>query len=91
MTDQRDQNIPITSMSRIDLLLFLSLITFASPDRFRDLVERGNGFKVSADRQAFDYAVGIGRGGVYLNLTQEQYAKLSVLPSSNGKERQRVP
>jgi len=27
-------------------------------------------------RQALDQAIGIGRGGVFLNLTEEQYARL---------------
>jgi hypothetical protein len=43
-----------------------------------ELVERGGGFKDLAERQAFDHALAIGRGGVYLSLTDEQYAALKL-------------
>jgi hypothetical protein len=51
-------------------------LTFASPDKIVELVKRGGGFKDLADRQAFDHGIAIGRGGAYLNLTDEQYAAL---------------
>lgn len=50
--------------------------TFASPDKVRELAERGGGLKKTEDRQAFEYALTIGRGGVDLMLTEEQYAAL---------------
>ena len=51
-------------------------LTFASVDKVVELVERGGGFKDLAERQSFDHGVTIGRGGIYLSLTDEQYAKL---------------
>jgi hypothetical protein len=47
-----------------------------SPDKVLELVERGGGFKDVAERQAFDHGIAVGRGGVYLSLTGEQYAAL---------------
>ena len=50
--------------------------TFATPDKILQLVERAGGLKDLADRQAIEHGIEIGRGGVYLTLTREQYAKL---------------
>jgi hypothetical protein len=49
---------------------------FASPDKVVELVERGGGLSNLESRQALDQAIEIGRGGVFLNLTEEQYARL---------------
>jgi hypothetical protein len=49
---------------------------FASPDKVVELVERGGGLSSLESRQALDQAIEIGRGGVFLSLTAEQYAKL---------------
>jgi hypothetical protein len=49
---------------------------FASPDKVVELVERGGGLSNLESRQALDQAIKIGRGGVFLSLTAEQYAKL---------------
>ena len=51
-------------------------LRFASPDKVVELVERGGGLSNLESRQALDQAIGIGRGGVFLNLTEEQYARL---------------
>jgi hypothetical protein len=51
-------------------------LTFATPDKVVELVERGGGFKDLAERQSFDHGIAIGRGGIYLSLTDEQYAAL---------------
>ncbi|HUZ94888.1 MAG TPA: hypothetical protein VMU57_08245 [Edaphobacter sp.] len=40
------------------------------------LVERGGGLPDLASRQALDQAIAKGRGGVFLNLPQEQYERL---------------
>jgi hypothetical protein len=40
------------------------------------LVERGGGLPDLASRQALDQAIAKGRGGVFLDLTPEQYARL---------------
>jgi hypothetical protein len=49
---------------------------FASPDKIIALVERGGGFKDQESRLIVDQGISMGRGGVFLNLTDEQYAKL---------------
>ena len=49
---------------------------FASPDKVVELVERGGGLSNLESRQALDQAIETGRGGVFLSLTEEQYAKL---------------
>jgi hypothetical protein len=51
-------------------------LTFVTSDKIIELVERAGGFKDSAERQGFDNDIAIGHGGVYLSLTDEQYAKL---------------
>jgi hypothetical protein len=54
---------------------------FASSDKVVELVERGGGLSNLESRQALDQAIEIGRGGVFLNLTEEQYARLKTLCS----------
>jgi hypothetical protein len=49
---------------------------FTSSDKVVELVERGGGLSNLESRQALDQAIEIGRGGVFLSLTPEQYAKL---------------
>lgn len=49
---------------------------FASPDKIIELVERGGGFKDQESRLMLDQGISMGRGGVYLSLTDDQYAKL---------------
>ena len=49
---------------------------FASPDKVVELVERGGGLSNLESRQALNQAIEIGRGGVFLSLTAEQYARL---------------
>jgi hypothetical protein len=49
---------------------------FTSPDKVIELVERGGGLSNPESQQALDQAIEIGRGGVFLSLTAEQYAKL---------------
>jgi hypothetical protein len=50
--------------------------TFSDVAKVRELVTRGNGFPDQSIRQEFEHAVETGRGGVYLALNDEQYAKL---------------
>jgi hypothetical protein len=40
------------------------------------MAERGGALRDLASRQAVDYGISMGRGSVWLNLTEEQYAKL---------------
>lgn len=49
---------------------------FRSPDKIRAIVEKVGNFADLQDRQALDYGLGIGRGGVWLQLTEEQYGRL---------------
>jgi hypothetical protein len=51
-------------------------LNFSSPEKVREMAERGGAFKDLASKQAFDYGVNMGRGSVYLKLTREQYAAL---------------
>lgn len=51
-------------------------VTFGSADEVLQMAVRG-GCKLDTERrQAFDYAINMGRGGVWLELTEEQYRKL---------------
>lgn len=51
-------------------------LTFRDPEKIRTIVERVGNFADLQERQALDYAIQIGRGGVWLELTAEQYTKL---------------
>jgi len=51
-------------------------LRFTSSDKVVELVRRGGGLSNLESRQALDHAIEIGRGGVFLNLTEEQCAKL---------------
>jgi hypothetical protein len=51
-------------------------LCFASPGKVVELVERGGGLSNLESRQALNQAIEIGRGGVFLNLTEEQYSTL---------------
>ena len=51
--------------------------TFLNADQVREIAKRGGALKQLADHQAFDMAIEYGRGGIYLELTPEQYRKLS--------------
>jgi hypothetical protein len=50
--------------------------TFADPEKIRELARRGEAWGTSEARQMLEHAIEMGRGGVYLRLTPEQYAKL---------------
>ena len=49
---------------------------FATADKIIDLASRGGADLTSASRCNLDYAISIGRGGIWLNLTPDQYLKL---------------
>ena len=51
-------------------------LTFADPDKIRELARRGEAWGDSESRQMLEHAIEQGRGGVYLRLTPEQYARL---------------
>ena len=51
-------------------------LCFKSADKIVEMVEHGGGFKDQEARMMLDQGIEMGRGGVFLNLTEEQYAKL---------------
>jgi hypothetical protein len=51
-------------------------LTFAAASKIVELVERAGGFKDLVERRAIDHAIEMGRGGIYLSLTDVQYAML---------------
>jgi hypothetical protein len=51
-------------------------ITFQDPAKVIEMAERGGAFKDLASRQAVDYGISMGRGSVWLYLSDEQYEKL---------------
>lgn len=53
-------------------------LRFADPAKIRAIVEKVGNFANLQDRQALDYGLEIGRGGVWLQLTEEQYRRLKV-------------
>ncbi|MDE3148852.1 MAG: hypothetical protein KGL37_05225 [Acidobacteriota bacterium] len=48
----------------------------ADSEKLIGLIERGGGLPDLASRQALDQAIAKGRGGVFLDLTPEQYGQL---------------
>jgi hypothetical protein len=49
---------------------------FQDPAKIVEMAKRGGADNTSADRQALEHGISIGRGGVSLNLTPEQYKAL---------------
>jgi hypothetical protein len=56
-------------------------LTFADAGKIIEIAERGEALKDLAARQALDYGIELGRGSVYLMLTEQQYASLRSLAS----------
>lgn len=50
--------------------------TFANADKIKELARRGEAWGTLENRQALEHAIEMGRGGLYLKLTPEQYVKL---------------
>jgi hypothetical protein len=51
-------------------------LTFTDPQKIRELARRGEALGTSEARQMLEYAIEVGRGGMYLNLMVGQYARL---------------
>jgi hypothetical protein len=51
-------------------------LTFADPEKIRELARRGEAWGDSESRQILEDAIENGRGGMYLRLTPGQYRKL---------------
>jgi len=49
---------------------------FSSPDKIIELVERGGGLRDPESRLMLEQGISMGRGGVFLSLTEEQYERL---------------
>ena len=49
---------------------------FREAEKIRTIVEKVGNFANLQDRQALDYGLENGRGGVWLQLTEEQYSRL---------------
>ena len=49
---------------------------FASQSKIVELVERGGGIRDQDSRLMLEQGIATGRGGVFLSLTDEEYAKL---------------
>jgi hypothetical protein len=49
---------------------------FATADKVTELVRRAGGLSNLESRQALEHGISVGRGGVFLKLTAEQYAEL---------------
>jgi hypothetical protein len=50
--------------------------TFATSDKVVEFAQKGGALKDLASKQALEHGIETGRGGVFLNLTVEQYDKL---------------
>jgi hypothetical protein len=51
-------------------------LTFTDPEKLRGLARRGGAWRDSESRQMLEHAIETGRGGIYLRLTPDQYARL---------------
>jgi hypothetical protein len=51
-------------------------VTFADADKIRELARSGEALGGSEAKQMLEHAIETGRGGVYLTLNLEQYARL---------------
>ena len=51
-------------------------LTFAGPAKIREMYDRFGIDKKLEDRSALEYGINMGRGSVWLSLTQDQYLKL---------------
>ncbi len=52
-------------------------LTFASPDKIRQLARKGEALGDAESRQMLEAGIATGRGGFYLRLSPEQYSKLT--------------
>jgi hypothetical protein len=53
-------------------------LSFAEVEKVRELAERGGGLPDLDSAAALEHGIEIGRGGVWLNLTPEQYVRLKM-------------
>jgi hypothetical protein len=53
-------------------------LRFKSPEKIREIAERGGCNLNLEARQSLDHGIEIGRGGTWLELSEEQYRKLTL-------------
>ena len=53
-------------------------LNFTTPAKILELAEHAGALRDLACRQAIEHGISVGRGGVWLNLTREQYGKLAM-------------
>jgi hypothetical protein len=53
-------------------------LRFQSREKIRELAERGGGNMSLETRQSLDHGIEIGRGGIWLELSEEQYQTLTL-------------
>jgi hypothetical protein len=51
-------------------------LTFADVNKIREIHDRFGADQKLEDKSALEYAINMGRGSMWLNLTDEQYGKL---------------
>ena len=56
--------------------------SFASAEKVRELIAKTPTRMMSEDKQALEFALEAGRGGIWLDVTTEQYARLQGGPSA---------
>jgi hypothetical protein len=54
--------------------------SFGDPDKMRELAQRGGALDTLEARQMLEHAIETGRGGLFLNLTEDQYGSSSPEP-----------
>ena len=59
-------------------------LTFATPEKVREIAERGGALHNLESRQMLEYGIESGRGGVTLKLTAGQLAKLRATPDKQA-------
>jgi hypothetical protein len=51
-------------------------LNFADPEKIRELARRGEAWGDLESKQALEHGLQMGRGGIWLRLTPEQYKRL---------------
>jgi hypothetical protein len=57
-------------------------LTFADPEKIRELARRGEAWGTSEAKQMLEHAIETGRGGIYLRLSSAQYARVKQITPS---------
>jgi hypothetical protein len=60
----------------VDLRTPFRKLTFTNPDKIRELARRGEAWSDAESGSDVEHAIETGRGGLFLRLTPDQYARL---------------